>query len=150
MKFTNKFDVCRLQVLVLDPNLIPQFVDIVIGDHLYELQFQVEENVDSDNPVLMDMDDEGFGDDEPYGADGNGPVSQDKEGGTRKKNDLASSSTSKIGGDSQNGRRVLEAVLQEHMFLQTLSLDHIETRSVVVWCRGRPFLGARQVTLWEQ
>jgi hypothetical protein len=68
--------------------------------------------VDSNNLVLMDMDDEGFGD-ELYGADGNGPVPQDKEGGTRKKNDSASSSTSKIGGDSQNGRRLLEAVLQE-------------------------------------
>lgn len=106
--------------------------------------------MDSNNLVLMDMDDEGFGD-ELYGADGNGPVPQDKEGGTRKKNDLASSSTSKIGGDGQNGRRVLEAVsCKNNMFLQTLSLDHIETRSVVVWCRGRPFLGARQVTLWVQ
>jgi hypothetical protein len=39
MKFTNKFDVCRLQVLVLDPSIIPQYVDVVIGDFLYELQF---------------------------------------------------------------------------------------------------------------
>jgi hypothetical protein len=39
---------------------------------------------------------------------------------------------------------------KNNLFLQTLSLDHMETRSVVVWCRGRPFLGARQVTLWVQ
>lgn len=137
MKFTNKFDVCRLQVLVLDPNLIPQFVDIVIGDHLYELQFRVEENVDSDNPVLMDMDDEGFGDDEPYGADGNGPVPQDKEGGTRKKNDLASSSTSKIGGDGQNGRQVLEAVLQEqYVPADTVTRSHRDQISCGVVSRS--------------
>jgi hypothetical protein len=62
MKFTYKFDVCRLQVLVLDPNLIPQFVDVVIGDHLYELHFHVEENMNEDNLEPMDMDDCGFGD----------------------------------------------------------------------------------------
>jgi hypothetical protein len=37
-------------VLVLDPNLIPQFVDVVIGDYLYELQFRVEENMNEDDP----------------------------------------------------------------------------------------------------
>ena len=37
MKFTRKHDICRLQVLVLDPNIIPQFVDVVIGDYLYGL-----------------------------------------------------------------------------------------------------------------
>jgi hypothetical protein len=61
MKFTNKFAVRRLQILVLDPNLIPQFVDEVIRDHLYELQFWVEENMNKDNPKPMDMDDMDFG-----------------------------------------------------------------------------------------
>ena len=37
MKFTRKYNICRLQVLVLDPNIIPQFVDVVIGDYLYGL-----------------------------------------------------------------------------------------------------------------
>ena len=37
MKFTRKHDICRLHVLVLDPNIIPQFVDVVIGDYLYGL-----------------------------------------------------------------------------------------------------------------
>ena len=37
MKFTRKHDICRLQVLVLDPNIIPQFVDLVICDYLYGL-----------------------------------------------------------------------------------------------------------------
>ena len=56
MKFTRKHDICRLQVLVLDPNLIPQFVDVVIGNFLYGLQFRVEENIDENNPEPMDMD----------------------------------------------------------------------------------------------
>ena len=57
MKFTNKYEICRLQVLVLDASLLPQFVDVVIGDNLYELQFRVEENMDNDNPEPMDMED---------------------------------------------------------------------------------------------
>ena len=63
MKFTRKHDICRLQVLVLDPNIIPQFVDVVIGDYLYGLQFRVEENIDEENPEPMDMD---------FGFDANG------------------------------------------------------------------------------
>jgi hypothetical protein len=51
-----KYEVCRLQVLVLDHNLIPQFVDVVIGESLYLLQFKVETNGDGEEPVLMEMD----------------------------------------------------------------------------------------------
>jgi hypothetical protein len=57
MKFTNKYHVCLLKVMVLDPNLMPQFVDVATGDYLYELQFQVEDEINSDNPEPMDMDD---------------------------------------------------------------------------------------------
>jgi hypothetical protein len=57
MSFTNKYNVGRLQVCMLDPSIIPQFVDVVIGDFLYELQFRVEEKTLEDNPVPMDMDD---------------------------------------------------------------------------------------------
>jgi hypothetical protein len=57
MVFTRKHEICRMQVLVLDPNLIPQFVDVVIGESLYTLQFRVEENVDDNDPEPMDMDD---------------------------------------------------------------------------------------------
>jgi hypothetical protein len=54
MVFTRKYEVCRLQVL--DPNLIPQFVDVVIGESLYSLWFKVETNGDGEEPVLMEMD----------------------------------------------------------------------------------------------
>ena len=56
MKFTKEYDICRLQVFVLDPNIIPQFVDVVIGDYFYGLQFSVEENIDENNPVPIEMD----------------------------------------------------------------------------------------------
>ncbi|XP_035823077.1 uncharacterized protein [Zea mays] len=64
MKFTNQYGICRLQVMVLDPLLIPQFIEVVIGECLFELQFRVEENMDSDSPVPVDMDDFSGGEDE--------------------------------------------------------------------------------------
>jgi hypothetical protein len=36
---------------VHDPSIIPQFVDVVISDLLYELQFRVEEKTLEDNPM---------------------------------------------------------------------------------------------------
>jgi hypothetical protein len=57
MVFTRKHEICRLQVPVLDPNLIPQFVEVVIGESLYTLQFWVEENIEDNEPEPMDMDD---------------------------------------------------------------------------------------------
>lgn len=56
MVFTRKHDICRMQVMVMDPNLIPQYINIVIGDYMYEIQFRVEVNVDDNNPQPMDMD----------------------------------------------------------------------------------------------
>ena len=61
MKFTNKYEKCRLQVLVIAPNLIPSSVDVVIGDYLYERKFKVEVNRDEENPEPMDMDANGSG-----------------------------------------------------------------------------------------
>jgi hypothetical protein len=57
MVFTRKFDICRLQVLVMNPNLIPHAVNVVIGDKLYELKFRVEQNPIGSSPQPMEMDD---------------------------------------------------------------------------------------------
>jgi hypothetical protein len=56
MVFTRNHDICRMQVLVLDLNLIPQFVDVVIEEYHYSLQFKVEDNGDDEEPETMDMD----------------------------------------------------------------------------------------------
>ena len=37
MKFTDKFGRARLKVAVLDPSLIPNLVDVGIGEFIYEL-----------------------------------------------------------------------------------------------------------------
>jgi hypothetical protein len=55
-KFTKKFCRSRMKVAVLDPNLIPDIVDVVIGDFVYELQFRVEENMPNGEPEVIDMD----------------------------------------------------------------------------------------------
>jgi hypothetical protein len=41
--FTKSTGRARLKVAVMDPRLILDFVDVVIGDYVYELQFGVEE-----------------------------------------------------------------------------------------------------------
>jgi hypothetical protein len=56
--FTRNFDRARLQVLVLNPELIPLSVDVVIGDYIYELHFRVEPEDGQDMPTPMDMDDD--------------------------------------------------------------------------------------------
>jgi hypothetical protein len=66
MVFTRKFDRARMQVAVLDPNLIPQFVHVVIGDYLYELKFKVEVAGDGEQPMPMDMDHLGANDDDEF------------------------------------------------------------------------------------
>jgi hypothetical protein len=55
-KFTKKFGRSRMKVAMLDPNLIPDLVDVVIGDFVYELQFRVEENMPNGEPQVIDMD----------------------------------------------------------------------------------------------
>jgi hypothetical protein len=56
MLFTRRFEISRMQVLVMDPNLIPHAVNVVIGENLYELKFQVEGASDAGKPQPMDMD----------------------------------------------------------------------------------------------
>jgi hypothetical protein len=54
--FTKSIGRARLKVAVLDPRLIPDFVDVVIGDYIYELQFGVEEESLTGEPQLIDLD----------------------------------------------------------------------------------------------
>ena len=50
MKFTREFGRSRIKVAVLDPDLIPDLVHVVIGDFVYELQFRVEDEENNDDP----------------------------------------------------------------------------------------------------
>jgi hypothetical protein len=56
MVFTRRFDICCLQVLLMNPNLIPQVVNVVIRDNLYELKFHVELNRNGSSPQPMEID----------------------------------------------------------------------------------------------
>jgi hypothetical protein len=55
MVFTRRFDISCMIVMVMDPNPIPQSINVVIGEHLYELKFGVEGVSDDPNPQPMDM-----------------------------------------------------------------------------------------------
>ena len=56
MKFVKAHEMGRIQVAVLDPGLVPDLVDIVIGDFVYELQFRVENSDSESSPRPIDMD----------------------------------------------------------------------------------------------
>jgi hypothetical protein len=56
MPFTRVHEIARMQVAVLDPGLIPEYADVAIGENVYELQFKVEPDENSANPMPMDMD----------------------------------------------------------------------------------------------
>ena len=66
---------------VLDPRLILDFVDVVIGDHIYELQFGVEKESITSEPQLIDLD--STRDDDPRKEYPNmgGPKEDDPKGG---------------------------------------------------------------------
>jgi hypothetical protein len=55
-KFTKKYGRARLKVVMLNPDLIPDLVDVVIGDFVYELQFRVEKDMPDGEPQVIDMD----------------------------------------------------------------------------------------------
>jgi len=55
-KFTKKYGRARMKVAVLNPDLIPDQVDVVIGDYVYELQFRMEKDMPDGEPQVIDMD----------------------------------------------------------------------------------------------
>jgi hypothetical protein len=57
IKFTRDFDRACFQVLVLDPTLIPHYIDVVIGEFIHELHFWVERD-EMVQSTLIDMHDE--------------------------------------------------------------------------------------------
>jgi len=103
MKFTKEHNVARFKVAVLDPDLIPNLVDVLIRDYVYELQFRVEIEGEENNPMPIDMDI----DPTRHGGEDNG---DNLEGGDGKENtggkDRNASSNSKMdtqAGNSQTG-----------------------------------------------
>jgi hypothetical protein len=58
MKFTKRYGRPRMKVAVINPDLIPEFVDIVIGDFVYELQLRVEKEGGENNHLPINMDEQ--------------------------------------------------------------------------------------------
>ena len=65
METTRKSDFGRIMVVVLNPLLIPARLDIVISDHYFEFEFEVEKKGIDENGEEMEVDwDGGEGDGE--------------------------------------------------------------------------------------
>jgi hypothetical protein len=74
METTRKSDFGRILVAVLDPKLIPRMLDVVIGDHYFDLVFEVEKRGFDENGEETDIfwegrDGEGEGKEKESGAD---------------------------------------------------------------------------------
>ena len=76
-KFTKKYGRARMKVAVLDPHLILDLVDVVIGDFVYELQFRVEKDMSDGEPQVIDMDSTM---DEDKAPEEKGPGNMDHDG----------------------------------------------------------------------
>lgn len=61
MKTTRKSDFGRIFVAVLDPTIIPRKLDVVIGDHYFELKFEVEKKGFDENGEEVEFMQEGGG-----------------------------------------------------------------------------------------
>ena len=99
MKFTKEHNVARLKVAVLDPDLIPNLVDVLIGDYVYELQFRVEIEGEENNPMPIDMDIDPTG----HGGEDNGGNLERNDGKENTGgNDSNASSNSKMDTQAEN------------------------------------------------
>jgi hypothetical protein len=87
MKHTRQFEVGRVQVMILDANLIPSTVEVVIGEEVYLLSFRVEDGngglrpeTDNDEKGFNDDEDDLLGDDDGNDLNGAGPGQLGKMG----------------------------------------------------------------------
>jgi hypothetical protein len=87
MKHTRQFEVGRVQVMILDANLIPSTVEVVIGEEVYLLSFRVEDGnggllpeTDNVERGFNDDDDDLLGDDDGDDLNGVGPGQLGKMG----------------------------------------------------------------------
>ncbi|CAN6175788.1 unnamed protein product [Urochloa humidicola] len=79
MKFTKQHGIARMRVAVLNPDLIPDLVEVLIGEYIYELQFRVEKEDLANNPIPINMDIE-------PDVDGNDDNFDQKEGEEKQEN----------------------------------------------------------------
>jgi hypothetical protein len=87
MKHTRQFEVGRVQVMILDANLIPSTVEVVIGEEVYLLSFRVEDGnggllpeTENDERGFNDDEDDLLGDEDGADLKGDGPGQHGKTG----------------------------------------------------------------------
>ncbi|KAL5648166.1 hypothetical protein ACJX0J_042521, partial [Zea mays] len=87
MKHSRQFEVGRVQVMILDANLIPSTVEVVIGEEVYLLSFRVEDGnggllpeTENDERGFNDDEDDLLGDEDGTDLKGDGPGQHGKTG----------------------------------------------------------------------
>lgn len=83
METTRKSDYGRIMVAVLNPMLIPARLDVVIGDHYFELEFEVKKLGINENGEEVEV--------EWKGGGGGGGEDEEEEEKEEEKNESAAS-----------------------------------------------------------
>jgi hypothetical protein len=83
METTRKNEFGRILVVVLDPKLIPRKLDVVIGDHYFDLEFEVEKRGLDENrkEAIIEWDggeDEGDGEGKKQGPNSDNSLDDDQ------------------------------------------------------------------------
>jgi hypothetical protein len=83
METTRKNEFGRILVVVLDPKLIPRKLDVVIGDHYFDLEFKVEKRGLDENvkEAIIEWDggeDEGDGEGKKQGPNNDNSLDDDQ------------------------------------------------------------------------
>jgi hypothetical protein len=95
MIFTRQYNRPRMQVLVLDLEIIPSSVDVVIGDNIYELHFRVELEGMQESPHPLDMED----------ANNEFDKKEEDEGGNDDQHDFMQEDSNQPSFDKDIGRK---------------------------------------------
>jgi hypothetical protein len=121
MIFMRQYNHLRMQVLVLDPALIPSSVDVVIGDNIYELHFRVEPEDMQDAPKPLDMEDDNdeFDKKEEEGAGGGDQGDYMQE--DRSLDSVSgrkSGANSNVSHDANQGKKKVQNTAADENFMQ--------------------------------
>uniref|UniRef100_J3MK80 CCHC-type domain-containing protein n=1 Tax=Oryza brachyantha TaxID=4533 RepID=J3MK80_ORYBR len=98
MKTTRKNDFWRIFIAVLNPNLVPKMLDVVMGDHYFELKFKVEKKGVDENGEEVEFNfEDGDGED-----DGNLEGKEDEKKDEEKERDPKRTKSDDMAIDDSN------------------------------------------------
>ncbi|KAL6658809.1 hypothetical protein ACP70R_002849 [Stipagrostis hirtigluma subsp. patula] len=108
LPFTEKHDVARMKVVVIDAMAIPKYLDVVNGNNLYGLTFRIEEEGTENDPRLLDLDYE-TEDEEGEGANGDEDMIDEENQGSKEEKETQNASNMQLDTTGHKGKNFQQA-----------------------------------------